>query len=118
MCKANREILSIFMALERKHKLLEPQIEKHGGSSILGQGEKNERTGSVKFAEKGIFPKLYFSALFGLKDVQFSKIVLPPGLSIFGSRSLCWHPKTRKMLKISLLVLQIFLEVVFKTGSY
>jgi hypothetical protein len=41
-------------------------------AQFWAQGEKNERTGSVKFAEKCIFPKLYFSALFGLKDVQFS----------------------------------------------
>ena len=41
MCKVKRKILNIFLALRCQHKLLEPQIEKHGGSYILGPVSKN-----------------------------------------------------------------------------
>jgi hypothetical protein len=33
--------------------------------------QKTIRAGSFDFAEKCIFPKLYFSAFFGLKDAQY-----------------------------------------------
>jgi hypothetical protein len=41
-------------------------------AQFCAQGEKAVRAGSVNFAEKCIFPKIYFSNFFGLKDTQLS----------------------------------------------
>jgi hypothetical protein len=41
MCKDKREILKVFLAIGWRHKLLELQIEKQGGSSTLGPESKN-----------------------------------------------------------------------------